>query len=111
MVCFMGTALPTPKFESGQIVSHKRFGYRGVVLSVDDHFEGTDEWYEKSARSRPPRDQPWYHVLVHDTFQEAYVAERSLTLSAEPGPIEHPLVGVFFDDVVDGRYVRNRPMN
>lgn len=107
----MANVSMAPKFESGQIVSHKRFGYRGVIISVDDSYQGTEEWYEKSARSRPPRDQPWYHVLVHDTMQEAYVAERNLELADEPEPVEHPLVWVFFDEVVDGRYVRNRLMN
>jgi heat shock protein HspQ len=107
----MGVLVPQPKFESGQVVRHTRFGYRGVVISVDDAYAGSDEWYERAAKSRPPRDQPWYHVLVHETRSETYVAERHLTLVAEPEPVEHPLLPVFFDDVVDGRYVRNRVMN
>jgi heat shock protein HspQ len=107
----MGILSIEPKYESGQVVSHRRFGYRGVIISVDETYQGTEEWYEKSARSRPPKDQPWYHVLVHDTMQEAYVAERNLELVVEPEPVEHPLVWVFFDEVVDGRYVRNRLMN
>ena len=41
------------KFEVGQIVHHLNFGYRGVVFDVDPNFQGTDEWYEQVARSRP----------------------------------------------------------
>jgi heat shock protein HspQ len=107
----MATLSSSPRFESGQIVAHKRFGYRGVVIGVDAQYEGSDAWYEASARSRPPRNQPWYHVLIHDTMHEAYVAERNLELADSPAPVEHPLVWVFFDGVVGGRYVRNRLMN
>jgi len=52
------------KFQVGKIVHHKLFDYIGVVFDVDPTFQGTDEWYEHVARSRPPKDKPWYHVLV-----------------------------------------------
>ena len=63
----LGYASPmeqTAKFFVGQIVHHKKFDYRGVIFDVDATFRGTDEWYEKVARSRPPKHLPWYHVLV-----------------------------------------------
>lgn len=101
----------TTKFSPGQLVHHKRFGYRGVVLSVDDAFEGSDDWYDRVALSRPPKDMPWYHVLVHDSAAETYVAERHLEVDESIAPIEHPLVEVFFDEIQDGRYVRTRIMN
>ena len=66
------------QFFIGQRVHHRLFDYRGVVVDVDPVFQGTDEWYEQVARSRPPRDEPWYHVLVHDAGNETYVAERNL---------------------------------
>jgi len=99
------------KFESGQIIHHKRFGYRGVIVSVDDTFQGTDEWYETVAKSRPPRNRPWYHVLVHDSSHETYVAERNLELDDSSEPVEHPLLSMFFDDLRGGRYIRDRIMN
>jgi heat shock protein HspQ len=101
----------SPKFASGQIIQHKRFGYRGVIISVDDRFEGSDDWYEEVARSRPPRDRPWYHVLVDGSTKETYVAERHLELDDSEDPIEHPLVPMFFDELREGRYVRNRMLN
>jgi heat shock protein HspQ len=101
----------TTKFKPGQLVHHKRFGYRGVVLAVDDRFQGSDDWYDRVAVSRPPKDMPWYHVLVHDSAAETYVAERHLELDESIAPIEHPLVGVFFDELHDGHYIRNRIMN
>lgn len=100
-----------PKFQSGQVIHHKRFGYRGVIVSVDETFQGSDDWYRDVARSRPPKDRPWYHVLVDGSNHETYVAERHLELDRTREPIEHPLVEVFFDELRDGRYVRNRMMN
>jgi heat shock protein HspQ len=91
-------------FTIGQIVHHRKFGYRGVITGVDQTFQGTDEWYEVVARSRPPKDQPWYHVLVHGATHRTYVAERHLEPDASMEPIEHPEVDEFFDLFRDGVY-------
>ena len=93
------------KFFAGQIVHHQKFDYRGVVFDVDATFQGTDEWYEAVARSRPPKDAPWYHVLVDGAGHTTYVAERHLVKSNECGvPIKHPLVGELFGEFQEGRY-------
>lgn len=67
-----------PIFCIGQRVHHKLFKYHGVIMGVDQEFNSTDEWYEQVAQSRPPKDRPWYHVLVHGNNQQTYVAERNL---------------------------------
>ena len=85
-------SLREAQFGVGICVSHKRFGYRGVVVDVDPEFEGTDEWYDKTAKSRPPKDRPWYHVLVHDSDHMTYVAERNLVLDDTDEPIRHPML-------------------
>jgi heat shock protein HspQ len=64
-------------FSIGQIVQHRLFNYRGVVIDVDYKFLGTEDWYEQVARSRPPKEQPWYHVLVDNSIHQTYVAERN----------------------------------
>ena len=99
------------KFEVGQIVVHLRFDYRGVVFDVDPNFQGTDEWYEQVARSRPPKDQPWYHVLVHDAGHTTYVAERHLEADDSGAPIRHAMLDHFFAGYDDGRYTPNRRLN
>ena len=59
------------------------------------------------ARSRPPKDRPWYHVLVHEATHQTYVAERNLEPDPAPAPIAHPLLGHYFD-TFDGRGYRQR---
>ncbi len=94
------------KFSIGQLVHHLKFDYRGVVVDVDPQFQGTQEWYEQVARSRPPKDKPWYHVLVHDSHAQTYVAERHLEPDDSGEAISHPLVSAFFSELKDGAYVR-----
>ncbi|MFQ5667613.1 MAG: heat shock protein HspQ [Candidatus Binatia bacterium] len=91
-------------FSVGQLIHHKHFGYRGVIYDVDPVFQLTEEWYEQVARSRPPKDEPWYHVLVHGHDHTTYVAERNLEPDASRDPIRHPLVDEFFEEFRDGRY-------
>ncbi len=92
------------KFSVGQLVHHKRFDYRGVVFDVDPEFQGTEEWYEAMANSRPPKDRPWYHVLVHDASHTTYVAERNLEPDDSGEPVRHPALDQVFDGLVDGAY-------
>ncbi len=95
------------RFTVGQLVHHKKFDYRGVIVDVDPVFAGTDEWYEQVARSRPPKDRPWYHVLVHGAGQETYVAERHLEPDGSGEPVDHPYVPHYFSEFRDGAYVRH----
>ena len=43
------------KFLTGQIVHHKLFDYTGVVFDIDPFFQGSNEWYEQVAQSRPSK--------------------------------------------------------
>ncbi len=53
------------RFRLGQIVYHSKFRYRGVIVDADPFFQGTEEWYDNVAKSKPDKNKPWYHVLVH----------------------------------------------
>ena len=92
------------KFFVGQIVHHKKFDYRGVVFDADGTFQGSDEWYDVVARSKPPKDEPWYHVLVDGDTKATYVAERHLEADDECEPIRHPLVSQLCGEYREGRY-------
>lgn len=96
-----------PLFRKGVVVDHRIFGYRGVICQVDPVFRGTDSWYERVARSRPPKDRPWYHVLVHRSRVMTYVAERHLVRTGQPGPVVHPMIGDYFSGYADGLYLPN----
>ena len=95
-----------PKFQPGQLVEHKRYGYRGVVVSVDDYCKADPQWY-MSNQTQPDREQPWYHVLVDDSNTVTYPAEANLREDNSGLPINHPLVTVFFSDFKNGHYLRN----
>ena len=105
----MGTV--SAKFSVGQLVQHALFNYRGAVIDVDPVFENDDDWYEQVALSRPPKDKPWYRVLVHNTVHETYVAERNLQTDNSTEAINHPMVNSYFDEFSKGRYSMQRQFN
>ena len=87
----------TGSFHIGQIVMHRHFGYRGVIYDVDPRFMLSELWYEQVARSRPPKDRPWYRVLVDNADQTTYVAERNLRPTSDRKPIQSPLLDNYFN--------------
>jgi heat shock protein HspQ len=99
------------RFSVGVVIHHRLFGYRGVVVDVDAVFAGDDAWYEQVARSRPPKDAPWYHVLVSDATHSTYVAERNLELDPNHEPVQHPLLDRFFSGFSGGRYHAHQSVN
>lgn len=92
------------KFQVGQIVHHKLFDYIGVVYDVDPTYQGSDEWYEHVARSCPPKDKPWYRVLVNEAVHITYVAEQNVEPAATPQRIVHPLTDRLFSSFDGERY-------
>jgi len=40
-----------PDYKIGQLIKHKLFDYRGVILNVDDSFKSTEEWYNNVAKA------------------------------------------------------------
>jgi heat shock protein HspQ len=99
------------KFSVGDLVQHRLFDYRGVVVDVDPEFMLSEQWYEQVARSRPPKDRPWYRVLVHNSKDETYVAERNLAHDPSVEPIVHPLLAEFFIAFDDGHYISGQQTN
>jgi heat shock protein HspQ len=100
------TNITQVKFSVGELVHHRLFGYRGVIVDVDQNFQATEEWYEVVAKSRPPKNKPWYHVLVHESDHSTYVSEQNLEPDGELEPIIHPMVEHFFSRFDHGKYRR-----
>ena len=109
----MGTVtnISRVKFSVGELIHHRLFGYRGVIIDVDQNFQASEEWYEAVAKSRPPKNKPWYHVLVHQSEASTYVAEQNLEPDDSVDPIDHPMLENFFSKFDNGRYIRNQPAN
>ena len=109
----MGTVsdITSAQFSIGDLVHHRLFDYRGVIVDVDPSFQATEEWYDAVAKTRPPKDRPWYHVLVHEAMHSTYVAERNLERHENASPIVHPMLEHFFSRFENGRYVSDDRAN
>ena len=92
------------KFHIGQIVHHRLFDYIGVIFDIDPVFQGNDEWYEKVALSKPPKDEPWYQILVNEAIHTTYVAEQNLKPASAPQKIIHPFVDSLFSEFDGKKY-------
>ena len=82
-----------PLFNIGDIVKHRIYPFRGVIVDVDAEFSNTEEWYQSiPAEIRPSRKQPYYHLMAEntETFYTAYVSQQNLVGDRENGPLEHP---------------------
>ena len=70
-----------PLFNIGDIVKHRIYPFRGVIIDVDPEFSNTEEWYQSiPAEIRPSRKQPYYHLMAEntETFYTAYVSQQNL---------------------------------
>jgi heat shock protein HspQ len=104
--------MQTAKFSIGEVIYHKLFDYRGVIYDVDANFQGTEEWYQQVARSRPPKDRPWYKILVDGQIAETYVAEKNLkTIPNNKNTIDNPMVEQVFASFHNGSYVLRQTNN
>ena len=100
------SASPSVLFHQGQIVSHQRYGYRGVIVDYDLFCMAPDSWYQGN-QTQPERNQPWYHVLVDGGAEVTYAAQTSLEEADEVGPVDNPLVDAFFSEFNGEKYIRN----
>lgn len=98
------------KFRLGQVVKHRLYPFRGVIFDVDPEFSNSEEWYQAiPAERRPPKDQPFYHLLAEnaESTYVAYVSEQNLLPDAA-GPIGHPDITKYFTGFKDGSYALKR---
>lgn len=91
-------------FSMGESVWHRLYDHRGIVIDVDPVFTESEKWYEQMAMSRPPKNEPWYHVLVHSAVHQTYVAKRNLDHDDSGEPINHPTIETLFSEFDGERY-------
>ncbi len=99
------------RFAPGTVVRHRRFGYRGLIFDVDAMYSQSPEWYDVMASSHPPKDRPWYHVLVDGETHTTYVAEDNLEVCAETEEFEHPLLSRLFTADAGGDFASRHVVN
>ncbi|CAN7322740.1 heat shock protein HspQ [Phenylobacterium sp. LjRoot219] len=95
------------KYAIGQVVRHRVYSFRGVIFDVDPTFSNTEEyWLSIPEGVRPPKDQPYYHLLAEneDSAYVAYVSEQNLTLDESGEPVGHPQAAVIFESFREGQY-------
>ena len=87
-------------FSIGDVVRHRFYPFRGVIIDVDPVFANTEEWWQSIPEDvRPRKDQPYYHLLAeneHTTYQ-AYVSEQNLVVDESGEPCRHPQVDEHFE--------------
>ena len=91
----------TTQFAIGQVVRHRVFPFRGVIVDVDPEFNNSEEWWQSiPADVRPHKDQPYYHLLAEAeaTTYVAYVSEQNLLIDDSGQPVNHPLVAQMFGE-------------
>ena len=101
------------RFAIGDVVKHRLFDFRGVVFDIDPVFANSEEWYESIPKDiRPPRDQPFYHLLAEneDSSYVAYVSQQNLLADRDGGPVDHPSLSQLFEDFSEGRYRLRRSL-
>ena len=99
------------KFNIGQVVQHKHYGFRGIIFEVDFEYSLDEAWYQKACQAmqrlgQPAIDkkQPFYHILTDGSEHESYVSEQNLELSQAGQPVQHDSIEQWFTVGVSGQY-------
>ena len=82
--------ITSTQFAIGQVVRHRHYPFRGVIVDVDPVFNNTEEWYDAIPEEvRPHKDQPFYHLLAEndDSTYMAYVSEQNLLVDDTSEPL------------------------
>lgn len=101
------------QFSIGQIVRHRVYSFRGVVVDVDPEFNNSEEWWNSIPEDvRPSKKQPFYHLLAEndDTTYMAYVSEQNLLGDDSGIPVSHPDIPKTFGEF-RGDYYEITPNN
>ncbi len=99
--------ITSTQFTIGQVVRHRHYSFRGVIVDVDPEFSNSDEWWDAiPAEVRPRKDQPFYHLLAEndEAAYIAYVSEQNLLVDDSGEPVNHPQVAEVFGDFLGSSY-------
>lgn len=97
---------PKNSFKRGEVVKHKKYNYRGVVVDFDMSFTAKESIYRK--KTLIAKNNPWYHILVDGTDKISYISEQNLIHCNKNTPIQHPMLPYFFKGYHQQHYIRNQ---
>jgi heat shock protein HspQ len=101
-------SITNTQFAIGQVVKHRLYEFRGVIIDVDPEFSNTEEWWLSIPEElRPRKNQPFYHLLAENETMayEAYVSEQNLLADETGEPVNHPQVPEVFGEFMGDSYV------
>jgi len=101
------------KFRIGQVVKHKRWGYRGVIVGWDPHTKAPASWVkENHGENKQWSKQPNYAILIdirdRTIPQLGYVPEENVEVAPPSVRITHPGMEDYFE-AFDGAQYLPRP--
>jgi heat shock protein HspQ len=102
-----GMSITSTQFAIGQVVRHRVYDFRGVIIDVDPEFSNTEEWWLAIPEEiRPSKEQPFYHLLAENDSNayEAYVSEQNLLIDESGDPVNHPQVAEVFGEFLGASY-------
>ena len=100
-------SITNTQFSIGQVVRHRVYEFRGVIVDVDPEFSNTEEWWQAIPEEvRPRKNQPFYHLLAENETNayEAYVSEQNLLIDDSGEPVNHPQVAEVFGEFLGDSY-------
>eukprot|EP00244_Chara_vulgaris_P013759 TRINITY_DN811_c0_g3_i3.p1 TRINITY_DN811_c0_g3~~TRINITY_DN811_c0_g3_i3.p1 ORF type:complete len:323 (-),score=39.05 TRINITY_DN811_c0_g3_i3:426-1370(-) len=105
------SAKPRTAYRVGDVIVHRRYGYRGVIYGHDPECSAPEDWQEATRIDmlNEGRNQPFYHVLVDSRdrpgVMSTYVAQENIVLERNASPLLHPWIKKFFVGFQDGQYM------
>ena len=85
------------KFNIGDLVVHKRQGYRAVVIDVDPLFQASGRYNPQACKRAFSTRNPWYRLLVDHSSQMTYVEECLLAFDTNSQQIDNPHIDNYLE--------------
>jgi heat shock protein HspQ len=105
------------KFNIGQVVQHKHYGFRGVIFDVDFEYSLDEQWYQEACKAmaslgQPPieKKQPFYHLLTDGSEHESYVSQQNICAAQDIAPVQHAGIDALFT-LTNGQYIHRYSLN
>ena len=99
---------PVAKFNIGDLVVHKRQGYRAVVIDVDPLFQASGRYNPQAEKRAFCKRHPWYRLLVDESSQMTYVEENLLMFDPNRQSIDNPKIAAYLEQRQGSYYSLSR---